>query len=118
MSVASIYQEEKSRVFETGATRSTEAGKPDYEGFISPLVVERYGVYMNKHRTQPDGALRDSDNWQLGIPKDSCIKSGWRHFLDWWKEHRGIPTPDGLEDALCAVIFNASAYLHTVLKNK
>ena len=27
------------RVFETGATRDTDAGKPDYEGFLSPLVI-------------------------------------------------------------------------------
>ena len=106
------------RKFDTGATRDTDVGKPDYEGFLSPLVIERFGEYMTKHRKQSDGGLRDSDNWQKGIPKDVYMKSGWRHFFAWWKEHRGLATPDGLEEALCAVMFNAMGYLHEHLKNK
>lgn len=106
------------RKFESGATRDVDVTKPDYEGFLHPLVIERFGKFMNKHRVQADGFVRASDNWQLGIPKDSCMKSGWRHFLDWWKEHRGYSTPDGIEDALCALMFNASAYLATILKEK
>jgi hypothetical protein len=104
------------RVFGGGATRDTEQGKPDYEGFLSPLVVEAYGRYMHKHRARPDGSYRASDNWQLGIPLDAYMKSGFRHFIDWWKEHRGFETKDGLDEALCALIFNASGYLHEVLK--
>lgn len=50
------------REFDTGATRTTEEGKYDYEGFLSPLVIERYGHYMHAHRIMPDGSLRDSDN--------------------------------------------------------
>lgn len=100
------------RTFETGATRDTDAGKPDYEGFLSPLVLERYGRYMAKHRVQADGSLRESDNWQKGIPPDTYIKSAWRHFMDWWMEHRGHLSREGLEDALCGVLFNAMGYLH------
>ena len=106
------------RSFDTGATRGAERGKLDYEGFLSPLVLERFAVYMDEHRTQADGKRRESDNWQKGMPQDSYIKSGWRHFMDWWKEHRGIKTKEGLESALCAVIFNAQGYLHEHLKKK
>lgn len=105
------------RNFDTGATRDTDVGKPDYEGFLSPLVIERFGRYMDKHRHQADGKLRDSDNWQKGIPKDAYMKSGWRHFVDWWKEHRGISTKDGIEEALCALMFNVMGYLHEYLKS-
>ena len=107
----------KMRNFDTGATRNTDEGKFDYEGFFSPIVLERYAEYMNKHRKQSDGNLRDSDNWQKGIPKSAYMKSGYRHFFDWWKEHRGIPTKDGLIEALCALMFNVQGYLFELLKD-
>jgi len=106
------------RRFPSGACRDTDAGKFDYEGFLSPLVLERFAAYMHAHRRQSDGALRPSDNWQRGIPRDEYMKSGWRHFMDWWREHRGLSSRDGLEDALCAVMFNAMGYLLEVLKEK
>lgn len=104
--------------FNTGATRTAETGKFDYEGFLSPLVLDRYAAYMHKHRSTPDGGFRDSDNWQLGIPFTSYIKSMWRHFMDVWRQHRGLPGQDTLEESLCALIFNASGYLHETLKAK
>jgi hypothetical protein len=106
------------RTFTTGATRDTADGKLDYEGFLSPLVLEEYAKYMHVCRMQSDGKLRDSDNWQKGIPQDAYIKSGWRHFLDWWKEHRGIRTEAGLTQALCALLFNVSGYLHEHLRKR
>jgi len=106
------------RTFKTGATRDDETNKLDFEGFFSPQVMERYAQYMHKHRIQPDGNLRDSDNWQRGMTRDSYMKSGWRHFFGWWKEHRGLVSRDGLEDALCGVIFNASGYLFEVLNER
>jgi len=106
------------RTFDSGATRDSEEGKNDYEGFISPLVIERFGDYMTKHRTQSDGGLRDSDNWQKGMTLDCYMKSGWRHFLDVWKEHRGLGSREGMEDALCALLFNIQGYLHEYLKKK
>lgn len=106
------------RVFKDGATRDNEEGKLDYEGFLSPLVMERFAEYMNKHRIQADGKIRNSDNWQKGIPKDAYMKSGWRHFIDWWKEHRGYKSREGMEEAICAVIFNANGYLYEILKEK
>lgn len=106
------------RKFGTGATRDTSDGKYDYEGFLSPIVIKRFGEYMNKHRKQSDGSLRASDNWQKGIPMDAYMKSGFRHFMDWWFEHRGMKSQDGLEEALCALIFNVQGYLYEYLKNK
>jgi hypothetical protein len=106
------------REFNTGATRDTDDGKLDYEGFLSPLVLERYAQYLDKHRLQADGKLRDSDNWQKGIPLNVYMKSTWRHFMDLWKEHRGFFTTAGLEEAACGVLFNVMGYLHEYLKGK
>jgi len=107
------------RKFFTGATRDVDTNKADFEGFLSPLVLRRYGEYMNRHRVQSDGSLRDSDNWQRGIPLDAYMKSGFRHFMDWWSGHRGHKTSTGesVEEELCALIFNASGYLHELLKS-
>lgn len=106
------------RTFETGATRDTDAGKLDFEGFLSPLVLERYAEYMDKNRRQRDGTYRDSDNWQKGIPLVAYAKSLWRHFFKFWKRHRGWEADESLEDSLCGVLFNASGYLHEELKAK
>ena len=106
------------RTFDTGATRDSDDGKYDYEGFLSPIVLERYAAYMHKHRIQADGGLRDADNWQKGITKDAYMKSAWRHFMDWWMEHRGYPSREGLEDALCALLFNVQGYLYEILRER
>ena len=108
------------RTFETGATRNTDTDKLDPEGFLSPIAIVRYCEYLNKHRVQVDGKLRDSDNWQKGIPIDVYMKSMFRHFIDVWTKHRGY---DGdkenfFEESLCAVIFNAMGYLHELEKMK
>ena len=112
------------RNFDSGATRDYDTNKNDYEGFLHPLVIERYGNYMTKHRVQADGKLRDSDNWQKGIPKDAYIKSLWRHFLDVWFIHRGFQRFDKqrneeitMDEALCAILFNVMGYLYEVLKD-
>lgn len=109
------------RQFEGGATRNSEEGKLDFEGFFSPIVMERYAQYMNKHRLQADGNLRDSDNWQKLFGEkhlDVCMKSGFRHFMDWWKQHRGYEGQDELQESICALMFNAQAYLFKLLKDK
>jgi hypothetical protein len=80
--------------------------------------LERYAQHMHKARKMPDGTMRASDNWQLGIPKDAYIKSAWRHFFDVWKTHRGIETSSDIETELCALLFNVSGYLHETLKAK
>lgn len=105
----------ETRVFESGANRSSEKGKLDYEGFLSPLVLRRYAEYLYGHGTIANGETRASDNWQKGIPITSYMKSLWRHLMALWTGHRGW-TEDDIEDALCGIIFNASGYLHEVLK--
>lgn len=104
------------RKFETGATRNADQTKPDFDGFLSPLVLEAYGVYMTYNRLLQDGSYRESDNWQKGIPLSSYMKSGWRHFIDWWRCHRGLTIHENIVWAICGVIFNASGYLHETLK--
>lgn len=106
------------RNFETGATRDSDENKFDYEGFLSPVVIKRFGEYMHKNRIQNDGKLRASDNWQKGIPKEAYIKSALRHFMDWWLMHREYEPNEELEDALCALLFNVNGYLFEILKEK
>lgn len=111
------------REFETGATRNADADRIDPEGFLSPLVIERFCEYMAENRLQADGSIRDSDNWQKGIPLAVYMKGLWRHFLHLWTRHRGFAVNDpkaavDIERDLCAVIFNAQGYLHELLKAK
>ncbi len=112
------------RQFDTGATRDQETTKYDYEGFLSPLVLERYAAYMHKNRIQKDGSTRDSDNWQRGIPAAAYMKSGFRHFMEWWLLHRGPDKHHGdlygdrMEEALCGLLFNVMGFLHEFLKGQ
>jgi hypothetical protein len=108
------------RSFDTGATRDTAEGKLDYEGFLSPAVLRQYAKFMNMNRLQSDGKLRDSDNWQKGIPMDVYMKSGYRHFNDWWAGHRKGASPmidrKPVMAALCGLLFNVMGYMHEELK--
>ena len=110
------------REFSTGATRNVDHNRLDFEGFYHPSVMKRFAEYMHKNRHQADGKMRDSDNWQKGIPRDAYMKSGFRHFFEWWEHHRAaggyIDQPDALEEALCALLFNVQGYLFEHLKNK
>jgi hypothetical protein len=103
------------RTFETGATRSAIDGKLRYEGYFSPLVLRERAEYMRRHQVQEDGSLREPDNWQRGIPTDSLMDSAFRHFMDWWSGHRGHASRSEVQEALCALMFNAEAYLHAML---
>ncbi|WP_316235039.1 MULTISPECIES: hypothetical protein [unclassified Bradyrhizobium] len=115
------------RAFGTGATRDLDANKLDFEGFLSPRVLERYAEHMHRARKMPDGSMRASDNWQLGIPVDVYMKSMWRHFFAVWKLHRDLPVTEvvngvevvkDLETELCALSFNVNGMLHEILKAK
>lgn len=106
------------REFDTGATRDTAEGKPEYGGFISPLVWKRFGEYMHKHREQSDGSLRASDNWQKGIPVRVYLESLLRHVMDIWLHifkfrHNAR---EGYQDALCAAMFNIQGLLFEELR--
>lgn len=101
--------------FDSGATRSGET-LYDPEGFLSPYVVEAYSKYMEKHRTQADGQLRNSDNWQKGMPKARYMRSLTRHFLDVWKVWRRDKADIRLLlDPLCAMLFNVQGMILEVL---
>jgi len=106
------------RKFTTGAIRDSDQQKIDPEGFLSPLVIERYCQYMHKHRFMADGSVRESDNWQKGIPVDVYMKSMWRHFLDIWKWHRKVDEMVDIEESLCALLFNVQGMLFEILKSK
>lgn len=117
------------RVFASGATRDTDAGKLDYEGFLSTAALKCYAAYLDRHRLQADGQMRDSDNWQRGLPRCELMKSAWRHHVEWWTLHRKelphldkglthtpLQTRVEMEEAICGVIFNAMAYLHELAR--
>lgn len=113
------------RTFDTGATRDTDQGKHDFDGFLSPAFLERFAEYMTKNRVQRDGNIRDSDNWQKGIPMPQYMKSLWRHFFDLWKLHRmSLQCPlspeleERLEEDAMGMMFNLQGYMHEHLKRK
>jgi hypothetical protein len=114
---------ESVRVFGTGATRSPDTGRYDPEGYLSPIVVERFCQYMQKHQYQSDGTLRASDNWQKGMPRETYLKGMFRHFLHLWTRHRGYAVKDtnaagSIEEDLCALLFNVQGYLFEILKQQ
>jgi hypothetical protein len=111
------------RAFDTGATRSSDAGRYDPEAFLSPIVIERFSEYMQANRVQPDGSVRSGDNWQKGIPREAYVKGMWRHVLHLWTRHRGFVVQDpmaapDMEADLCAILFNAQGLLFEILKDK
>lgn len=104
------------RVFDSGATRDSDDGKLDYEGFLHPLVLQAFAEYMHKNRIQSDGSLRDSDNWQKGIPQDAYMKSLLRHVFEVWICHR---VGGGNEkEALCATMFNTMGKLLAIIMDE
>ncbi|NOQ21615.1 MAG: hypothetical protein GQ565_03050 [Candidatus Aegiribacteria sp.] len=118
---------QKTRQFDSGATRDQDTTKFDYEGFFSPLTMRARAEYMHKHRKQSDGAMRDSDNWQKGMPLSVYIKSFWRHFMDLWFILRGYPmiagqatdqSPPDLMEALCGAAFNIDGMIHEEMKKR
>lgn len=121
--MASIFEV---RQFDTGATRDSATHKNAFEGFLSPLVLESYGDYMNTHRVQPDGTLRDPDNWQLGIPIQAYRDSLIRHAFCAWALWRGWPVKlemiggvirkPTLLEALNGILFNTMGMMHELLK--
>jgi hypothetical protein len=105
------------RTFESGASRDTDDDKLDYEGFLSPLVLQEFAEYMHGHRFMKDGTVRDSDNWQKGFPEGVAEKSLARHYMDLWIMHRlGVTEytrPNGehvtKREALAGIFFNVQA---------
>lgn len=116
--------------FATGATRSSDVGKNHYDGFLSMPAIEEFGDYMTRHRVQPDGSLRDPDNWQKGMPLASYVGSLLRHTLELVGLTRGYVSkrmrrelPQHVEDldflkreTACAIWFNVQGFLHVTLQ--
>jgi hypothetical protein len=107
------------RTAPTGATRDTTDGKVEPFGFLSALALLRYSEYMHRHRTQKDGTVRDSDNWQKGMPQSWYYNSLGRHILELELLRRELPgtvypgeTPHSIDDTLCSILFNVQALLH------
>lgn len=103
------------RTFVTGATRDTDEGKLDWEGFISPMAMEEFASYMHGHRTQLDGVVRDSDNWKNGMPRVAYVKSLIRHTWDLWLVWSLDRNPAALRILLCAILFNVQGLLHELV---
>jgi hypothetical protein len=111
------------RQFDSGATRDGRMGKYEYARFFDPAVIKAFAAYMHRHRIQPDGSLRDPDNWKKGMPRQAYMDSLFRHTMDLWELHDygvAVRPENGqavdYEETLCAVIFNAMGYLHEHLK--
>ena len=99
------------RTYATGATRDVDADKLDYRGFTSFTAWRRFAEYMHKHRLQPDGQMRASDNWKKGIPVEDYLESLIRHTVDFWDaEERG--DQEAAMELACAIWFNLQGYIH------
>ena len=105
------------KTFDTGATRDEDYDKLNYADGLSEQVDERYLLYLQKHRTLPDGSLRAWNNWKKGIPKDRYRQSLMRHVRHLNKKLMGLPVPEdaSLEDLCCAVRFNVDGLLFELL---
>lgn len=115
------YEKGQIRQFATGATRDTSEGKLEFARFMSPIVIKRYAEYMDLHRKQTDGNLREPDNWMnlFGDKhEDVCMDSLFRHLMDVWLINKGFKNEarEDLETALCAILFNTQAWLFKILK--
>jgi len=107
------------RRFETGATRDSDEGKPEYGGFLSPLVLRRFAAYMHQHRHQPNGTVRSSRNWRKGMALAVYEESLLRHIVDIWLHLEGFTgAREDLESALCGAFFNLQGLLHEILVTK
>lgn len=87
------------QVFETGAVRDTQDGKPRYD-LLSPYTLTRWAQHM------ANGAKKYGEgNWEKGIPASRCIASTLRHIFSWVMGDRS-------EDHLSAILFNVAAIIH------
>lgn len=102
------------RIFETGATRDSNEHKLAIHRFLSPKVQVRYCEYLQKHRVQADGELRDPDNWKKGMDQAVYFESLTRHFFDAWVEFERTGVVD--LDVMCAIRFNVDGFMFEGLR--
>lgn len=104
------------REFDTGAYRDTDNHKLSYLRHLSPLVLRRYTQYLDKCRRMSDGTLREPDNWKKGMPRNEWAESLLRHVMSFWET---TETGEGdVQEALCAILFNAMGRLHEELREQ
>lgn len=103
------------REFPTGATRDTLTDKLNYKGFRSPHADRAYAEYMHGHRSQPNGEMREADNWKKGMPIDVYAESLLRHIAELHYLYETSNDYAKTKEKLCAVLFNANGWLHTLL---
>jgi hypothetical protein len=105
------------RTFSGGATRDTDIGKLDFDGVLSPEVIECFAKYMDFHRDTAAGR-RDSDNWQHGFPLPVLMKSMWRHFFALWKWHRSsVKNGEHPLASACGIMFNLQCYMMQMIRD-
>jgi len=102
------------RTFDTGATRDTTEGKLDIHRFLDRKVLLRYCGYLNDHRMQSDGQLREPDNYKKGIGQDVYMASMTRHFFSVWG---GFEEGKIDQDELCALMFNVMGMLFEEMRD-
>jgi hypothetical protein len=80
---------------------------------------------MHAHRVQADGNVREANNWKKGMSPEVYLESMFRHVMDLWILQEGgsfidVNTDEGfqVEEALCAIMFNAEGMLHEILKDQ
>ena len=115
----------KMRTTESGATRNSLEGKLQYSRFLDPEVLKRFCEYMNKHRVQADGEVRDPDNWKRGLNMDDYADCLHRHVMNFWAVDKGYERlepetdePGDKQTLLCAIMFNAMGYLYELIQEE
>lgn len=90
---------EKKTVFETGALRDTQEGKPRYD-LIGLHMLRRLALLMER------GAANYGErNWEKGQNISRTLASLWRHLVQYQEGDRE-------EDHLSAIVFNAMSMIH------
>lgn len=115
--IAAMLAEPTVRTFAGGATRNDDPSRIDFCKMHSLPVEFAYAEFMARNRHTPAG-LRDMDNWKSGFPFSETIESLTRHTKDLEALTFGItPMRDcDIPDTCCAILFNATAYLHKYLE--
>jgi hypothetical protein len=113
------------RTFDSGATRNSLDGKLQYSRFLDPEVFKVYCEYMQSHRIQLDGSMRDPDNWKKGISQDVYMDSLYRHVTNLWGVYNGYERvqpetgePETKKELLCAIMFNVIGYMFELNKEE
>ena len=125
--IQEMFQEDADRQLRSFgvATRNPLGKKIQFfgpDGLISVPALRAYGAYMRTHRKQEGtDVLRAYNNWRqgAGIPQAVCIDSLGRHMLDLSDLLEGRQVYDDnnepvtIEEAACAMIFNAFSILNS-----